>query len=142
MAKFTKLNIGDAVASSGGRVWKKLSAEIPIDYNTIVGTWVFNNTIVVGSMTQNTKITNFDDGLCKVNGEIYESLYGIASADGTSSIRVGHTGSTSGMTKIMTDGVWLSEVYKTIEIINESTSAVDAVERWLNFLKINATKIA
>lgn len=27
MAKFTKLNIGDAVASSGGRVWKKLSTE-------------------------------------------------------------------------------------------------------------------
>lgn len=27
MAKFTKLNIGDTVASSGGRVWKKLSAE-------------------------------------------------------------------------------------------------------------------
>lgn len=27
MAKFTKLNIGDIVASSGGRVWKKLSAE-------------------------------------------------------------------------------------------------------------------
>lgn len=27
MAKFTKLNIGDTVASGGGRVWKKLSAE-------------------------------------------------------------------------------------------------------------------
>lgn len=27
MAKFTKLNIGDSVASSGGRVWKKLSTE-------------------------------------------------------------------------------------------------------------------
>lgn len=27
MAKFTKLNIGDIVASSGGRVWKKLSVE-------------------------------------------------------------------------------------------------------------------
>lgn len=27
MTKFTKLNIGDSVASSGGRVWKKLSAE-------------------------------------------------------------------------------------------------------------------
>jgi hypothetical protein len=27
MAKFTKLNIGDSVASSGGRAWKKLSAE-------------------------------------------------------------------------------------------------------------------
>lgn len=25
MAKFTKVNIGEAVASSGGKVWKKLS---------------------------------------------------------------------------------------------------------------------
>ena len=30
MAKFTKLNIGDAVASSGGRVWKKLSAKVAL----------------------------------------------------------------------------------------------------------------
>lgn len=28
MAKFTKLNIGDTVASSSGRVWKKLSVEL------------------------------------------------------------------------------------------------------------------
>ena len=30
MAKLTKLNIGDSVASSGGRVWKKLSAKVAL----------------------------------------------------------------------------------------------------------------
>ena len=45
MAKFTKLNIGDSVASGGGRAWKKLSAEEPIDLSTIVGVWKLNNTI-------------------------------------------------------------------------------------------------
>lgn len=50
MAKFTKLNIGDAVASSGGRVWKKLSAESAED-NSIVGTWVFNPTASLTDLT-------------------------------------------------------------------------------------------
>lgn len=40
MAKFTKLNIGDSVASSGGRVWKKLSAEEEV---TLEGTWLVNS---------------------------------------------------------------------------------------------------
>lgn len=35
MAKFTKLNIGDAVASSGGRVWKKLSSMLQLSAPTL-----------------------------------------------------------------------------------------------------------
>lgn len=35
MAKFTKLNIGDAVASSGGRVWKKLSSMLQLTAPTL-----------------------------------------------------------------------------------------------------------
>lgn len=35
MAKFTKLNIGDAVASSGGRVWKKLSSMLQLAAPTL-----------------------------------------------------------------------------------------------------------
>lgn len=42
MAKLTKLNIGDSVASGGGRVWKKLSDKAPEDF---VGTWVLNETL-------------------------------------------------------------------------------------------------
>lgn len=35
MAKFTKLNIGDSVASSGGRVWKKLSSMLQLSAPTL-----------------------------------------------------------------------------------------------------------
>lgn len=45
MAKFTKLNIGDAVASSGGRVWKKLSAESAEEVKDPIGTWLVKETI-------------------------------------------------------------------------------------------------
>lgn len=41
MAKFTKLNIGDSVASSGGRVWKKLSAE-SVNVADLIGTWTLS----------------------------------------------------------------------------------------------------
>lgn len=47
MAKFTKLNIGDSVASSGGRVWKKLSAESAEVQDELAGTWVFNEQITM-----------------------------------------------------------------------------------------------
>lgn len=45
MAKFTKLNIGEAVASSGGRVWKKLSAESAEVQDELSGTWLLNPTV-------------------------------------------------------------------------------------------------
>lgn len=45
MAKFTKLNIGDSVASGGGRVWKKLSAESAEVQDELQGTWVLNETL-------------------------------------------------------------------------------------------------
>ena len=45
MAKFTKLNIGDAVASSGGRVWKKLSAESAEEVKDPIGTWLVKEAI-------------------------------------------------------------------------------------------------
>ena len=35
MAKFTKLNIGEAVASGGGRVWKKLSSMLQLSAPTL-----------------------------------------------------------------------------------------------------------
>lgn len=43
MVKCTKLTIGEAVASSGGRVWKKLSAEQEV---TLEGTWILNTELV------------------------------------------------------------------------------------------------
>lgn len=49
MAKFTKLNIGDAVASSGGRVWKKLSVESAEVQDELQGTWMLNTTLITTS---------------------------------------------------------------------------------------------
>lgn len=45
MAKFTKLNIGDSVASGSGRVFKKLSAESEEVQDELSGTWVFNDIV-------------------------------------------------------------------------------------------------
>lgn len=45
MAKFTKLNIGDTVASGGGRVFKKLSVESAVVEDELQGAWVLNDTI-------------------------------------------------------------------------------------------------
>lgn len=42
MAKFTKLNIGDAVASSGGRVWKKLLTQLANVKDDLAGIWRIN----------------------------------------------------------------------------------------------------
>lgn len=75
MSKFTKLNIGDAVASSGGRVWKKLSVEPPIDYNTIVGTWVINegdlnDSMLTATDVNTTKILGTFYGLANANAEV------------------------------------------------------------------------
>lgn len=64
MAKFTKLNIGEAVASGSGRVWKKLSTEIA--ETTISGEYLIDANKVytlLNSLTE-TKIytVNFSAG--------------------------------------------------------------------------------
>lgn len=46
MAKFTKLSIGDIVASSGGRVWRKLNAERKKVHYELEGTWILNTELV------------------------------------------------------------------------------------------------
>lgn len=55
MAKFTKLNIGESVASSGGRVWKKLSAESAVVEETIaeklIGEWYLNAGLTLARLT-------------------------------------------------------------------------------------------
>lgn len=60
--KFTKLNIGDAVASSGGRVWKKLSSMPPLSVPTLS----LNGDIL--TITENSGLaTSFD---ILVDGEV------------------------------------------------------------------------
>lgn len=65
MAKFTKLNIGDSVASSGGRVWKKLSAESTEVQDELSGTWVFNQRL------------DYDDGIYDHTWLVDGNFYGI-----------------------------------------------------------------
>ena len=61
MAKFTKLNIGAAVASSGGRVWKKLSSMLQLSAPTLS---LDGDTLTI---TDDSKLaTSFD---IYVNGE-------------------------------------------------------------------------
>ena len=43
--KFIKLNIGEIVATSGAKVFKKLTTEEPQD-DSIVGTWVLNDVLI------------------------------------------------------------------------------------------------
>lgn len=42
MAKFTKLNIGDSVASGGGRAWKKLLTQLANVKDDLAGIWRIN----------------------------------------------------------------------------------------------------
>ena len=46
MAKFTKLNIGDIVASSGGRVWTRLSTGSAEPQDELAGTWFIKEVLV------------------------------------------------------------------------------------------------
>ena len=92
MAKFTKLNIGDSVASGGGRVFKKLSTvtipteQLPQPY----GVTIDGNTLTWGDYS--ALATNFDilvDGVVSANTTEQSfplSYFGFS--DGTYSISV------------------------------------------------------
>lgn len=60
--KFTRLYIGDTVASSGGRVWKKLSAEAQ---DELAGTWVFNNSLS-GAIDSNVNFESVDGNWTRI----------------------------------------------------------------------------
>lgn len=87
MAKFTKLNIGDAVASSGGRVWKKLSSMLQLSAPTLS---LDGDTLTI---TDESKLaTSFDilvDG--EVKGTATSTTFDLSTlelAEGTYSISV------------------------------------------------------
>ena len=144
MAKFTKLNIGEAVASSGGRVWKKLSAESEVVEDELAGTWVFNDVLnfdeaysVTLDFTTDgrdcTKLWSFGD----VGDQPFPNTlrYGIVNTENTVP------------TFCYMYGEWIDTAYKTIEIstlyadiiVNDGNA--DALA-FLTWLKANATKIA
>lgn len=149
MAKFTKLNIGDSVASGGGRAWKKLSAESAEPEDTsIVGTWVFNSVVsnpavssvvpVIYSDTSSSeylwKFNNSNSYRLRCNA-IFENsgVYcGVVfRANGTETHRYSSWGTSS----------YASYAGKTLEIY-EAINNVTVDDLFISWLKANATKTA
>ncbi len=131
MAKFTKLNIGDAVASSGGKAFKRLSAESEAVADELAGTWVFNDTVEgwgLASTTWNAVI----EFTC--NGDKYDKI--VVSEGSRLKINSMQYGSTS---VYSTSGGWVDSTYKTITV---TTLAADDSSNCLEWLKANATKTA
>lgn len=87
MAKFTKLNIGDSVASSGGRVWKKLSSMLQLSAPTLS---LNGDTLTITD--KSGLATSFDilvDGVVKATATSTSfDLSALGLADGTYSISV------------------------------------------------------
>lgn len=122
MAKFTKLNLGDVVASGSGRVFKKLSTESAEPTDSIVGTWVFNDTLDMG-VYQYIRNTIYFDFVS--NGISYTSLEFRNMAGELMKY---------GSTTVYDEG-WTDQSYRTITI-NSIPDNVDFAE----WLKANATK--
>lgn len=127
--KFTKLFLGDAVYSSGGKMFRKLSTEEPQD-DTIVGTWLFNEYI------------NVNGGAWYAVDFICNDNFYVAMSDRRSQSSSMHDMSlkyfktpTSYTTAFSGAGMWNNEAYRTIEITAEPTD-----EEFITWLKANATK--
>ena len=138
MAKFTKLNIGDAVASSGGRVWKKLSAESGEVQDELAGTWVLPDYWyypIVGY--------SFDVSFTS-NGNNYNTLDCTQSAyDSDDNLRpIVYYNSTAVYRNIngnYSDFVWTNQNYRTINITSKLSEVTDG-DVLLAYLKDWATK--
>ena len=127
---FTKLNIGDNVASGGGRVFKKLSTESAAE-DSIVGTWVFNG------HPSTEYMANWFSVEFTSNNENFIAMSDKRSQ--TSSIHDGNLKyfktATSYVTVINGGTEEWIEAYKTITILTEPTNA-----EFIAWLKANATK--
>lgn len=72
MAKLTKLNIGDSVASGGGRAWKKLSAKPPEpEITSIEGTWVLKSSILRTMGSPNGEMMTSGINTSNITGSMY-----------------------------------------------------------------------
>ena len=145
---FTKLNIGDSVASSGGRVWKKLSAESAEATDELQGTWVFAAgvvTIPVSSsspVTYNVNFTTADgaytaDSIKLVNtGEPYYSAlaYELHYCGGNLGDYIVYSARYSDA-----NGVWHADHFRTITITSTLAEVTNG-SALLGWLKANATK--
>lgn len=131
MAKFTKLNIGDSVASGGGRVFKKLSVESEVVDDELVGTWVFNDTVNGIGLPAVQTIYNVN---FTTNNAIYNQ---IGFMEGNR-LKIEDLAYNSTSVYNSTDG-WIGEAYKTITITSKLSEVSDG-DDLLAWLKANATK--
>ena len=147
MAKFTKLNIGDSVASSGGRVWKKLSAESEVDNSDIIGTWVFNDTLTefISADTTATAYFTFNS-----NDNTYKQLSQKPNALNQYYLEYSSDGvSGDAPYWFVSTVLWKKPLFQTIEITSEVSKVVingeeqtDGIALFIAWLQANATKIA
>lgn len=136
MAKFTKLNIDDSVASSGGRVWKKLSAESAEVQDELQGTWVFN--VFVSTNAEREFLFNFTS-----NGVDY---YGLKTYIDLSKSYMAYKKSNGVYSDVYNFNedmggpeTWTNDAYKTISITSKLSEVSDG-DDLLSWLKANATK--
>lgn len=135
MAKFTKLNIGDAVASSGGRVWKKLSAESAEVQDELAGTWVFNE-VPVGTSSGSYVVKEIEMNFSS-NGNTFDSFQFYQTTNSTVSWVHYFSGDVR-TTAYEKNSGWYSS-YRTIYITSK-LSEVNNGSTWLDWLQANATK--
>lgn len=131
MAKFTKLNIGDSVASSGGRVWKKLSAESAVVEDELAGTWVFGDypTVLSGDAVWYVNFTSNNENHDEIT--IQERPVGMWMWYNSTEVLTGGS---------MVDlPSWTSQAYKTITITSKLSEVTNG-SVLLTWLKANATK--
>ena len=135
MAKFTKLNIGDIVASSGGRVWKKLSVESAEVQDELAGTWVFNDLLEIPDNFYGGFVFNFVSDNVQFT-QFYVKNWDMYNYD---SLSYYNDDTDTYLYNVYKSGVWTNASYKTITITS-TLSEVTNGSALLAWLKENATK--
>jgi hypothetical protein len=134
MAKFTKLNIGDTVASGGGRVLKKLSAESAVVEDELAGTWLFNDTLAWEDFgSHNVNFTS--------NSKTFTSISYGTDPDYMDSAALVYANDSETVYAYNFEytNEWSNEAYKTITITSTLAEVTNGDEL-LTWLKANATK--
>ena len=135
MAKiFTKLNLADIVATSGGKSFRKLSTED----DSIIGTWLFNNTLTMSPIWRLSEIAS------NAYGAMKHSSYNGSNIDAMSITSTGWSIHTKqGLSAWpYSSGKWQSGWEKQLEIYDTSIIETYAdYEKFVTWLKANATKV-
>ena len=126
--KFTRLYSGDVVASSGGKCFKRLDAEVAPSEPTVSGVWVFGDDISVGDYKEGEVASvNFISG-----GVLYSSITIWKYPDSFAYMWYDDT-----MVFRHTDNVWKLENGQTVDF---GTTPQTVATTFYDWLTANATK--